>query len=365
MSLRVLCLSNMWPGPADPDYGAFVADMCAALEACGMSVDPVVIDTRARGVARTPAKYASLGARAARRARDADVIYAHFLFPTGGAAAAAARVARIPYVLTAHGQDVRNLSRGVVRRATAGPLRGAAAVIAVSEHLARGLRDAGLELPPVSVIDMGVDMDRFTPGDRAGARRRLGLPEDAPLVLAVGGLTERKNPLGLLQAFARVRAVRPGALLALVGDGPLAGAVDAGARRLGLEGAVVRPGAVPHAAVADWMAACDVLALVSRVEPLGIVALEAMAAGRPVVATREGGTAEVVPDPGAGRVVDPLDPVAVAAAILALLDDPPSPAACRAAAEPHALHHQAARVAAILEAAAARGPQAGPEAPPA
>lgn len=361
MSLRVLCLSNMWPGPADPDYGAFVADMCAALEARGMSVEPVVIDTRARGLARTPAKYASLGARAARRARRADVVYAHFLFPTGAVAAAAARVARIPYVLTAHGQDVRNLSRGLVRRASAGPVRGADALIAVSEHLAQGLRATGLDLPPVSVIDMGVDLERFAPGDRGAARGRLGLPADAPLVLAVGGLTERKNPLGLLQAFARVRAALPAALLALVGDGPLAGAVDAGARRLGLARAVVRPGAVPHAAVADWMAACDVLALVSRVEPLGVVALEAMASGRPVVATREGGTAEVVPDPGAGRVVDPLDPGAVATAILALLGDPPSPGACRAAAAPHALPRQAARVAAVLEAAAARRPQ--PEAP--
>ena len=358
MSLRVLCLSNMWPGPADPDYGAFVADMCAALEARGMSVEPVVIDTRARGVARTPAKYAGLGVRAARHARHADVVYAHYLFPTGAAAAAAARVARIPFVLTAHGQDVRNLSRPLVRRATAGPLRRAAAVIAVSEHLAQGLRDSGLDLPPLSVIDMGVDMERFAPADRGTARARLGLPPGAPLVLAVGGLTERKNPLGLLQAFARVRAVRPDALLALVGGGPQAGAVDAGARRLGLDGAVIRPGVVPHAEVADWMAACDVLALVSRVEPLGVVALEAMAAGRPVVATREGGTAEVVPDPAAGRIVDPLDPVAVSAALLAVLDAPPSPEACRAAAEPHALHHQAARVATVLEDAVARA-QAG------
>ena len=143
-------------------------------------------------------------------------------------------------------------------------------------------------------------------------------------------------------------------LAALVGGGPQAGAVDAGARRLGLDGAVIRPGAVPHAEVADWMAACDVLALVSRVEPLGVVALEAMAAGRPVVATREGGTAEVVPDPAAGRIVDPLDPVAVSAALLAVLDAPPSPEACRAAAEPHALHHQAARDTTAPEDAVAR-----------
>ncbi len=357
MSLRVLCLSNMWPGRADPDYGAFVADMCRALEGRGMTVDPVVIDTRARGVLRTPAKYAGLTARATRHARRADVIYAHYLFPTAAVAATAAKAARIPYVVTAHGGDVRNLDRPSVRRATAGPLAGAAGLIAVSEHLAEGLRDSGLTLPPLSVIDMGVDADRFRPGDRDVARAWLGVPAGVPLLLAVGGLTDRKNPLGLLQAFARVRAARPDALLALVGDGPLAGAVDAGARRLGLEGAVLRPGAVPHEAVADWVAACDVLALVSRVEPLGVAALEAMAGGRPVVATRVGGAKEVVPDPEAGRVVDPLDPTAIAAAVLDLLEAPPTPEACRAAAMPHALDRQAARVAEVLERAVEAHPR--------
>ncbi|HTI35252.1 MAG TPA: glycosyltransferase, partial [Miltoncostaea sp.] len=221
--MRVLCLTNMWPGPADPDYGAFVADMCAALSLRGVQVDPVVIDRRAGGPARTPAKYASLAARAVRHAREADVIYAHYLFPTGAVADLAARTAGIPFVLTAHGQDVRNLARPSVRRATAGPLRRAHSVIAVSEHLAAELRASGLETAPVDVIDMGVDLARFAPGDRAAARARLELAPDGPLVLAVGGLTDRKNPLGLLQTFARVRAERPDARLAFVGDGPLAG----------------------------------------------------------------------------------------------------------------------------------------------
>lgn len=351
--LRVLCLSNMWPGEADPDYGAFVADMCGALERHGMSVEPVVIDHRGSGAVRTPAKYAGLTGRAVRAARRADVIYAHYLFPTGAAAALAARVAGIPFVVTAHGQDVRNLDRPSVRRATAPALRAAGAVIAVSRHLADGLRASGLALPPVHVVNMGVDLARFTPGDREAARGRLGQPAEAPLVLAVGGLSDRKNPLGLLQSFARVRAERPDVRLAFVGDGPLAGAVDLGARRLGVADAVVRTGALPHDRVADWVAACDLLALVSRVEPLGVVALEALAGGRPVVATAVGGTREVVPAPRAGRIVDPRDPAAVARAILAVLADPPSPAACREAARPHGLDRQASRVAEILERTAA------------
>jgi glycosyltransferase involved in cell wall biosynthesis len=354
--LRVLCVSSMWPGPEDPDYGAFVQDMCEALARRGASVETAVIDHRARGPLRTPAKYAALAPRAVARARAADVIYGHYLFPAGAVAAAAARAARIPYVLTAHGQDVRNLDRPAVRRASAPALRGAAAVIAVSRYLAGELRASGLALPAVHVVNMGVDMARFAPRDRAAARARLRLAADGPLIVAVGGLTERKNPLRLLQALARVRRARPDARLALVGDGPLAAAVDAGARRLGLAGAVVRAGALPHDEVADWVAAADLLALVSTVEPLGIAALEALAAGRPVVGTRAGGLREVLPVPGAGRLVDPLDPGSIAAGILAVLDAPPPPEACRRAAEPHALARQAERVHGILERAAATLP---------
>ncbi|HEX2504446.1 MAG TPA: glycosyltransferase [Miltoncostaeaceae bacterium] len=354
--LRVLCLSNMWPGPRDPDYGAFVADMCGALRARGLSVETAAIDHRASGPLRTPAKYAQLARGAMGAARRADVIYAHFLFPTGALAAQAARAASIPFVVTAHGQDVRNLERWSARRGTAAALRRAGAVIAVSEYLADELRASGIALPPLHVVNMGVDLDRFAPGDRGAARARLGLPAEGPLVVAVGGLTERKNPLTLLQAFARLRERRPDARLALVGDGPLRGAVHAGARRPEVAGAVVLPDAVPHDAVRDWIAACDVLALVSRVEPLGIAALEALAGGRPVVATRVGGAREVVPDPAAGRVVDPLDPGAVAGALLAVLDDPPSPDACRRAAEPHSLERQSERVATILRETAAAQP---------
>ena len=115
-----------------------------------------------------------------------------------------------------------------------------------------------------------------------------------------------------------------------------------------LDGAVTRTGALPHALVGDWVAACDVLAMVSRVEPLGVAALEALAGGRPVVVTEVGGAREIVGGTEAGRVVDPADPVAIAAALAAVIDDPPPPDACRAVAAAHALDIQADRVAAIL-----------------
>jgi len=348
--LRILCLSNMHPGPDAPDLGVFVADMCDALRARGHRVEVAAISTRARGRLRTPAKYAGLAARAAAPARRADVVYAHGLFPAGAAAGLWGRAWRRPWVVTAHGQDVANLVLAPVRAASAPGLRGAAALIAVSGFLLARIRAAGVPVPPAHVIDMGVAMDRFTPGDRGAARAALGVPPGGPLVVAVGSLIPRKNPLGLLEAVAAARVRAPDLRVALVGDGPLRDEVAARAAALGIAGAVLRPGLVPHAAVRDWMRAADVLAVPSLVEPLGQVALEALACGRPVVATAHGGTAEVL-TPDVGRVVDPADPAALAAAILETVAAPPDPARCRAVAAGHALDVQAARVEAVLHAA--------------
>jgi hypothetical protein len=139
--MRVLCLSNMYPGPGAPDYGAFVERMCDALEGHGADVDRVVIRTRASGRLRTPAKYLGLSARAVVAARRADVIWAHYLFPTGLIAAIAGRATRTPWVVTAHGGDVANLSNRTVRRLSGPGVRGAGSVICVSEWLAGRMAD--------------------------------------------------------------------------------------------------------------------------------------------------------------------------------------------------------------------------------
>jgi glycosyltransferase involved in cell wall biosynthesis len=346
--LSILCVSNMFPGPSDPDYGAFVADMCRELADQGNHVETAVIRTRSAGWLRSPLKYGRLTTAAVARARNAQVIYGHYLFPTGAVAAAAGHAHGVPWVLTAHGRDVRNLERPALRRASRPGIEGAGALIVVSEYLRDRLGAHGFALPETHVVNMGVSLERFRIGDRRAARALVGLDGDGPVVLAVGGLTERKNPLTLLRAFRRLHADERSARLVFVGDGPLSREIDLTAANLGVGAAVIRPGSVPHDRVPDWMAACDVLAVVSTVEPLGQVALEALASGRPVVATTIGGTQEIVPPEGPGRHVDPSDPDAIADALAELLASRPDPEACRAAAAPHALEIQAGRVVAIL-----------------
>ena len=203
-------------------------------------------------------------------------------------------------------------------------------MIAVSEWL-RGRLVASIPgaAAKTEVVDCGVDLERFRLLERT--------PGPSPAFLCVGSLIERKNVVRLANAFERLGE----GTLTFVGDGPLRQAVE------GRPGVTVT-GYVPHDAVPGYLAAADVLCQPSLVEPFGQAALEALACGRAVVATRIGGPPEFVP-PGAGVLVDPLDEAALVSGLREAAALPvPNPAA-REAAEEHDLKRQAARVEAILE----------------
>jgi glycosyltransferase involved in cell wall biosynthesis len=331
--LRILLVSQMYPGPEDPDLGAFVAQVEGALADRGHEIERAVLDSRSGGKRR----HLRLLARtrtAARRFRP-DVVYAHFLVPTGLSAALATRA---PLVVTAHGRDVRNIGAYPgIGTATRFVARRASALIAVSDYLRRELE---LKIPEARgkthVVDCGVDLDVFGTRPVPGT----GRGRNGPVFVCVGSLTERKNVVRLVDAFERFGRGR----LVFVGDGPLRPRVEG---RPGVE--VV--GRVPHSEVPQYVAAADVLAQPSLVEPFGQALLEAMAMGRSVVATKIGGPPEFVP-PEAGVLVDPLDTAALADGLRRAAELPvPNPAAREAAAE-HDLRRQAERIEAILQTAA-------------
>ncbi len=323
----------MYPGPTDPDLGVFVRSLEEALAARGHVVERAVLDRRGGGK-RKYLTLSGLTLQAARRFRP-DVVYAHFLVPTGLIAALAGGA---PLVVTAHGRDVRNVGwRPGIGAATRLVVRRAAAVIAVSDYLRRELET---KVPQArgktEVVDSGVDLERFAVAPA---------PHDGPRFLCIASLIGRKNVLRLADAFAQLGR----GTLTFVGDGPLRAQLE---RRPGVQ----LLGRIPYDGVPAQIAGAHVVCQPSLIEPFGQALLEAMACGRSVVATRIGGPPEFVP-PEAGVLVDPADEAALAAALEAAAGLPcPNPAA-RAAAEQHDVRRQAEKVEEILE-RAARGRRA-------
>ena len=332
--MRILLVSQMYPGVADPDLGTFVAQVERALVDRGHEVQLAVLDTRSGGKFR----YLTLAERTrrARRSFRPDVVYAHFLVPSGLIASVGPRA---PLVVTAHGRDVRNIgSIPGIAAATRYVVRRAAAVVCVSEYLRRELE---MKLPAArgktAVVSSGVDLERFSVAPP---------PDGPPRFLCVGALTERKNVVRLADAFAGLGE----GTLTYAGDGPLRAQLDGrpGVRLLGR---------VPHDAIPGLLADSHVLCQPSLLEPLGQALLEGMACGRSVVATRLGGPPEFVP-PSAGVLVDPLDVEGLTEALRAAAAFPRPNDAAREAAAPHDVRRQAERIEEILSLAAAGDPRA-------
>ena len=321
--MRILLVSQMYPGPDDPDLGVFVAQMERALRDRGHEIELAVLDRRGGGKRR----FVELRRRV-RAARRPDVVWAHFLVPSG----LFASTVDAPLVVTAHGRDVRNIgSIPGIEQLTRRVVERSSTVIAVSDYLRRELET---RLPEArgktEVVDSGVDLERFA--DVAPAAEL-----ESPAFVHVGSLTERKNVVRLADAFATLGR----GSLTFVGDGPL---------RRSLEGRerVRVVGRVPHDAVPGWLSAADVVCGPALVEPFGQALLEALACGKPVVATRIGGPPEFVPA-GGGVLVDPLDVDELVRALVTAALLPTPNEAARAAAAEHDLRRQAERVEAILQ----------------
>jgi len=360
--VRIHVLTSLYPCPEAPFEGIFArrkwdefarrghdVRVVAPVPWAPAALAPLLGEERAR-VARTPResregevpvhrpRFLHVPRRAAGNARAfarvgaagvlggaPDAVVVDYAWP-GAAAVARLRAAGVPVVVNGRGSDVLLVRESpALRRPLAEGLAAASALTAVSQDLLDAMgelrAEAGGAAPdaPAVLTPNGVDQERFSPGDRDAARGRLGLAPGGDLVLVVGHLIPRKDPLLALAAFARM--ARPGARIAFLGRGPLERDVRAEAERLGVEATLA--GARPPEELCDWYRAADALLLTSSREGRPNVVLEALASGLPPVATDAGGTAEVLPDPGA-MLVRSRDPDEIAAKLARTLDAPPS-----------------------------------------
>lgn len=239
-----------------------------------------------------------------------DGVETHVLFPTGLIGMLAAGLRSIPHVVYVHGSDLAVTSRRswLHRWLTRVVARSAARVVTNSEYMARQVRDLGVE---PSVISPGVDLARFRPADQGAARVRTGLPADARIALFCGRLIALKGA----DIFAEALDDADSWLGVMVGAGDLTGTIE------DRHPAIRLVGIVPLEAVPDWIRSADVVVVPSRRDALGLVAIEALACGIPVVASRVGGLVETVDDGVTGLLIPPGDPAAVVEALRSLEDD--------------------------------------------
>lgn len=262
------------------------------------------------------------------RARNADVVHAHWAIPTGPAAVLAARRLRLPSVITMHGGDVYvNPAQGYdfptrwyVRPALRWTLRRAQALTAITEDCRQHALRAGAPSESVHIVFNGTDLLRFSP-DPSGVKPVD--PRFGPrMVFACRQLFPRKGIRFLIEAVAELRPRFPDIHLVLAGDGFERPELARLTERLGIAGQVTFLGWVPNATLPPYYRAAAVSVIPSLEEGFGIPAAEAMGCEVPVVATDAGGLPEVVEDQGTGLVVPRGNAAALAAAIGSLLGDP-------------------------------------------
>ena len=263
-----------------------------------------------------------------------ELLDAHFVWPDGVGVRHLSRRVGLPYTITLRGWLYESMRTPRILRQCVEAMHGAAAVISVSSHLAQTAVELGIAEEKLHVIPNGVDTERFRPRDRDEARRELSLPTDGRLVVSVAHLGARK---GSREAVGALRRLPDDVRLVLVGGDPAGGdnerALRGLARRLGLADRVLLVGRQPYERIPLYFAAADVSVLPSYREGCPNVVLEALASGRPVVATRVGAVPDLIAEPDHGRIVPPRDADALADALADVLGRTWS-AQALAAAEP-------------------------------
>jgi len=246
-----------------------------------------------------------------------DALVATWAYPDIVASARLAEKLRLPFFAKVHGSDIDFLAWRPRRRRAVGPaLRGSRKVICVSDTLRAKVNQLGVPLQDIALIRNGVDQKRFRIRSRNKCREALGVPHDRPMILFVGSLDWVKGGALLPRVVAALTPVmghKP--LLYMIGAGPLRSSIEQEIEASGLWEDVHLLGQRPHAEVPLWLGAANVLCVPSREEGCPNIILEALACGRPVVATKAGGIPEVVRDGENGVLVAVEDTPAMAASL--------------------------------------------------
>ncbi len=243
-----------------------------------------------------------------------DLVLAYWVYPDGYAALRVARQLGVPCVVGALGSDI-HVRSGFNASMTRRTIAGADALLTVSEAMRQtAIADFAARPDRVHTIVNGFNTSVFRPGDQAAARAEFGIAPDDRLIVYVGRFVEAKGLNELITAFEALARQDGRVRLAFIGDGVMKERLMERVRSADVAGRILVPGGMPPEQVARWICASDLLTLPSWSEGYPNVVVEALACGRPVVATDVGGTREILGDHN-GILIPPRDPVRLQAAL--------------------------------------------------
>jgi glycosyltransferase involved in cell wall biosynthesis len=253
------------------------------------------------------------------RAFAPDLIFSCFLYPDGYAALKIGKALSVPTVAMSIGSDINRIGDRISAAHTRTVLRESDFIVTVSHDLCAKAVAMGARPEKTRAIINGCDLSVFRVQSRTEARQKLGLDAGVAAIVYIGRLDVKKGLRELVEAAVSVHADRPSMHVYLVGEGPdrsvLASAIQAG----NAGNYIHLMGACAFDDVATWMAAADLVTLPSYMEGCPNVVLEALACGRPVVATNVGGIPEIMDD-ACGQLVPPRNAGALSNALAAVLE---------------------------------------------
>lgn len=248
-----------------------------------------------------------------------DLIFTIFLYPDGYAALQIGKALSIPVIAMGIGSDINSIGDHLSAMHTRKVVREVSFVVTVSDDLRKKAVAMGAPPEKTRTIVNGCDLSVFHVKDRFQARKQLHINPASEVVVYIGRMDVKKGLRELIEASASLRTHRPNLQVYLVGEGPDRSAIESAILAKNAVGYIHALPACASDEVALWMAAADLVTLPSYMEGCPNVILEALACGRPVVATNVGGIPEITSDE-CGRLVPPRNPVELAHALTSVLD---------------------------------------------
>lgn len=256
-----------------------------------------------------------------------DVLNMHYVFPTGYAGYFWAKRLKVPTLLTLYGNDIYDpyyvqgkilfvFSKMVINKVKS--------ITCLSNFVKSVLvRKFKADSKKITVIPSGVETHRFSPSIKAESiKKKYNIKKEEKLILSVQRLHVRKGLEFSLKAFALIKGKRKDVKFLIVGEGPEKKKLLKLAQDLHISDVVFFTGHVSEQDLPKYYAACDIFAFHSVYESLGVVLLEAISSGKPVVTTSVGGIVDIIKDGVNGLLVRPCDSLAFARAILSILNQP-------------------------------------------